>query len=221
MVQTLDQTGPVWFAPSKQIVFQGGELDPANVVQFLSPIQGIVYMSTQSVSTALKLEAARFRNASSAIPAGILKQTGGEPLGAQELADLAASFDAARMTNQTAALNEFVSYSETMTSPDKMLLIESSEYQRKEMASLCNIPPYLAGVSVGSYSYQSSAEARMDLWTFGVRAYADCIAQTLSMNNVLPNGTYVEFDVQQYLTGEYAMGDYDNTNETQQVGSQI
>ena len=61
----------------------------------------------------------------------------------------------------------------------------------------------------------------MDLWTFGVRAYADCIAQTLSMNNVLPNGTYVEFDVQQYLTGEYAMGDYDNTNETQQVGSQI
>jgi len=36
----------------------------------------------------------------------------------------------------------------------------------------------------------------------------------------LPNGTYVEFDVQQYLTGEYAMGDYDNTNQTEQVGSQ-
>lgn len=221
MVQTLDQAGPVWFAPSKQIVFQGGELDPANVVQFLSPIQGIVYMSTQTVATALKLEAARYRNASSAIPAGILKQTGGEPLGAQELADLAASFDAARMTNQTAALNEFVSYHETATSPDKMLLIAAAEFQAMELARLCNIPPYLAGVSVGSYSYQSSAEARMDLWTFGVRAYADCIAQTLSMNNVLPNGSYVEFDVQQYLTGEYAMGDYDNTNETQQVGSQI
>jgi hypothetical protein len=26
MVQTLDQTGPVWFAPSKQIYFSGGEL---------------------------------------------------------------------------------------------------------------------------------------------------------------------------------------------------
>ena len=220
MVQTLDQAGPVWFAPSKQIVFQGGELDPANVVQFLSPIQGIVYMSTQAVSTALKLEAARYRNASSAIPAGVLRQTGGEPLAAQELADLAASFDAARMTNQTAALNEFVSYTETATSPDKMLLIDSAEFSVAEMARLCNIPPYLAGVSVGSYSYQSSAEARMDLWTFGVRAYADCIAGTLSQNNVLPNGTYVEFDVQQYLTGEYAMGDYDNTNQTEQVGSQ-
>ena len=207
MVQTLDQSGPVWFAPSKQLVFNGGALNPDDVVQFLSPIQGIVYMSETAVATALKLEAARYRNSSSAIPAGILRQTGGEPLSAQELADLAAAFNAARETNQTAALNEYVTYTETMTSPDKMLLIDSAEFQAMELARLCNIPPYLAGISVGSYSYQSSAESRMDLWTFGVRAYADCIAGTLSQNNVLPNGTYVEFDVEQYLTGEYSMGE--------------
>jgi phage portal protein BeeE len=136
-----------------------------------------------------------------------LRQTGGEPLSAQELADLAAAFNAARETNQTAALNEFVTYTETLTSPDKMLLIESAEFQAMEMARLCNIPPYLAGISVGSYSYQSSAESRMDLWTFGVRAYADCIAGTLSQNNILPNGSFVEFDVKQYLTGEYSMGE--------------
>jgi hypothetical protein len=212
MVQTLDQAGPVWFAPSKDIVFNGGGLDPNDVVQFLSPIQGIIYMSEQSVATALKLEGARYRNSSSAIPAGILRQTGGEPLSAQELADLAASFNAARETNQTAALNEFVTYTETLTSPDKMLLIDSAEFQAMEMARLCNIPPYLAGVSVGSYSYQSSAEARMDLWTFGVRAYADCIAGTLSQNNILPNGSYVEFDVEQYLSGEYSMSDYREDN---------
>ena len=212
MVNTLDQTGPVWFAPSKQLTFQGGNLNPDDLVQFLSPIQGIVYMSEKAIATALQLEAARFRNSSSAIPAGILRQTGGEPLSAQELADLAAAFNAARATNQTAALNEFVTYTETMTSPDKMLLIESAEFQAMEMARLCNIPPYLAGVSVGSYSYQSSAEARMDLWTFGVRAYADCIAGTLSQNNVLPNGTYVEFDVEQYLSGEYSMSDYREDN---------
>jgi hypothetical protein len=80
MVQTLDQAGPVWFAPSKDIVFNGGGLDPNDVVQFLSPIQGIIYMSETAVATALKLEAARYRNSSSAIPAGILRQTGGEPL---------------------------------------------------------------------------------------------------------------------------------------------
>ena len=218
MCQTLDQSGPVWFAPSKQVVFQGAELDPNDVVQFLSPIQGIIYMSTQSVATALKLEAARYRNASSAIPAGVLRQTGGEPLSAQELADLAGAFNAARETNQTAALNEFVTYTETLTSPDKMLLIDSAEFQAMEMARLCNIPPYLAGISVGSYSYQSSSEARMDLWTFGAKAYAECIASTLSMNNVLPNGTYVEFDVEKYLSGEYAMGDMRETQTETEIG---
>ena len=70
-------------------------------------------------------------------------------MSAQELADLAAAFNAARETNQTAALNEYVSYTETQTSPDKMLLIDSAEFQAMEMARLCNIPPYLAGISVG------------------------------------------------------------------------
>ena len=219
MVQTLDQAGPVWFAPSKDIVFNGGGLDPNDVVQFLSPIQGIIYMSETAVATALKLEAARYRNSSSAIPSGTLRQTGGEPLSAQELADLAAAFQAARETNQVAALNEFVTYTETATSPDKMLLIDSAEFQGKDLARLCNIPMYLAGFDVGSYAYTSSAEARMDLWTFGVRAYADCIAGTLSQNSILPNGTYVEFDVQQYLSGEYAMGDYNNTETNERVVS--
>ena len=217
-----DQPGPVFFGPSNELYFAGEKLDSANVIQFLSPIQGIVYQSAQSVATALKLEAARFRNSSSAIPAGILRQTGGEPLSGQELADLAASFNVARETNQTAALNEFVTYTETLTSPDKMLLIDSSEFQAMEMARLCNIPPYLAGISVGSYSYQSSSESRADLWTFGVRAYADCIAQTLSMNNVLPNGTYVEFDVEDYLSGDYTMQEeMSQMNDQNNIGSDL
>ena len=217
-----DQPGPVFFGPSNELYFAGEKLDSANVIQFLSPIQGIVYQSAQAVATALKLEAARFRNSSSAIPAGILRQTGGEPLSGQELADLAASFNVARETNQTAALNEFVTYTETLTSPDKMLLIDSSEFQAMEMARLCNIPPYLAGISVGSYSYQSSSESRADLWTFGVRAYADCIAQTLSMNNVLPNGTYVEFDVEDYLSGDYTMQEeMSQMNDATNIGSDL
>jgi phage portal protein BeeE len=168
-------------------------------VQFLSPIQGIVYMSEQTVATALKLEAARYRNAESSIPAGVLKQTGGEPLSAQELADLASAFNAARATNQTAALNEFLSYTETTATPDKMLLIDAANYQALECARLTNCPPYLVGVSTGAYSYQSSEQARNDLYIFGVQAYAECISSTLSQNNVLPRGTFVEFDTEKFL----------------------
>ena len=202
-ITTTDQAGPVCFAPSNAIYFQGGALDPKDVVQFISPIQGIIYQSPAVIETALKLEAARLRNASSSIPAGVLKQTGGEPLSSSELADLAASFNAARSTNQTAALNEFLTYTETSATPDKMLLIGASEYQAMECSRLCNVPPYLLGVSTGSYSYQSSQQARADLYIFGVKPYAEVIAQTLSMNNVLPNGTYVEFDAESYLEDNY------------------
>ena len=203
MVLTLDQAGPVWFAPSKEIQFNGNTLDPNDVVQFLSPIQGITSMSTQAVATALRLENARYRNSTSQIQAGTLKQTGGEPLSASELADLASAFNAARMTNQTACLNEFLTYTETSSSPDKMLLIDSAEFQGKEMARICNVPLYLVGFDQGSYAYTSNEGARADLWTFGARAYADCITSTLSQNNVLPNGTFVDFDTMNYLMGDY------------------
>jgi phage portal protein BeeE len=215
-VTTQDQAGPVWFAPSKEVYFQGNMIDPKDLVQFLSPIQGIVYMSEQTVATALKLESARYRNAESSIPAGVLKQTGGEPLSATELADLASAFNAARATNQTAALNEFLSYTETTATPDKMLLIDAANYQALECARLTNVPPYLVGVSTGSYSYQSSEQARADLYIFGVKAYADCIAATLSQNNVLPRGTYVKFDADEYLVENYAADKMDSPDMPQE-----
>lgn len=214
-VTTQDQAGPVWFAPSNQVFFQGGMMDPKDLVQFISPVQGIVYASTNAVKTALKLEASRYRNAESSMPSGVLRQTGGEPLSAQELADLSAAFNAARRENQTAALNEYLEYIETKALPDNMLMIESANYQALELCRTAGIPPYLAGVNIGSYSYQNARSAREDLYIFGARSFMECIAQTLSMNNVLPRGTYVRFEIEKYLAGMIE-DEYIQENGTQQ-----
>jgi hypothetical protein len=202
-IDTADAEGPVWFGKSKEIYFNGGALDPADVVQIYSPTQGMIYMSEQTIATALKLCDARFRNASSAIPAGVLKQTGGEPLSAEELGALAEAFNEARSTNQTAALNEFLTYTETTATPDKMLLIDAAEYQSKEIANLCNVPPYLLGISTGSYAYTNSAGAKSDLWTFGLSMYAQAISSALSQQ--LPRGTYVKWDVEKWLEADSYM----------------
>jgi phage portal protein BeeE len=209
-ITTDDQVGPVWFAPSNAVYFQGGEIDPSLLVQFISPVQGVIYSSEQAIATALKIEDARYRNANTAIPSGILKQTGGEPLSAQELADLAAAFNAARVTNQTAALNEFLSYEPTTATPDKMLLIESAQFSALQMAQICNIPPYLLGVPTGSYAYTNSRESRWDLWLYGTKTYAECITSTLSANSILPNGTFLEFNTDEYL------GEIDDANMTRE-----
>ena len=86
---------------------------------------------------------------------------------------------------------------------------QSREFQALEMARLANIPPYLVGVSVPGYTYQNADSARYDLYQFAAKPLIECIEQTLSMNNILPRGRYVEFDVSAYL---YENGmDYDET----------
>jgi len=202
-IDTADAEGPVWFGKSKEIYFNGGALDPADVVQIYSPTQGMIYMSEQTIATAIKLCDARLRNSSSAIPAGVLRQVGGEPLSAEELGALAEAFNEARNSNQTAALNEFLTYTETNATPDKMLLIDAAEYQSKEIANLCNVPPYLLGISTGSYAYTNSAGAKSDLWTFGLSMYAQAISSALSQQ--LPRGTYVKWDVEKWLEADSYM----------------
>jgi phage portal protein BeeE len=205
-ITTQDQDGPVWYAPSKEVYFQGGQIDPENLVQFISPVQGWIYSSEQAIATALKIEDARYRNANTAIPSGILKQTGGEPLSAQELSDLAAAFNQARLSNQTAALNEFLNYEATSATPDKMMLIESAQFSALQMAQICNIPPYLLGVPTGHTPTPIAVNPAGILWLYGTKTYGECITSTLSANSVLPNGTFVEFDTDEYL------GEIDDAN---------
>jgi len=57
----------------------------------------------------------------------------------------------------------------------------------------------------------------MDLLVFAARSYMLAIEQTLSMNNVLPQGTIVKFDVESYLSEMVAgeMGEYEEMNPPQ------
>jgi len=201
MVTFRDQAGPVFFAPSKEVYFQGGRIEPENLIQFVPcPIQGIVYQSEQSVQTAIRLEKARFRNANSTIPAGVLRVTGGEPLTAEELGTLASQFNSARENNQTAAISQDVEYTPTTANPANMLLMEAANFQALEACRITNIPPYLAGIDIGSYQYTTGKQSREDLYLFAARLYMQCISEVLSMNNVLPVGTYVDFDIDEFLS---------------------
>jgi hypothetical protein len=96
-------------------------------------------------------------------------------------------------------------------------MIESAQYSALDLSRLCGIPPYLVGVSTGAYAYTSSEQSRADLYIFGVKPYAECIASTLSQNNVLPRGTYVKFNAKNYLEENYIADamtpDDENTQE--------
>ena len=199
-VTTFDQAGPQWWGPSSQIYFQGIQLDTKDVVQFLSPIPALLFTGSRAINTATRLDAAAERFATMEVPAGYLKQTGGEPMSGQELADLAAAWSEARLTSSVAAHNESVEWKESNIDPSKMELVSARTYKALELSRVANIPPYLVGAPSGSgMTYQNAQQARQDLYLFGAKPYIDCIEQTLSLNHITPRGRYIELDVDSYL----------------------
>jgi phage portal protein BeeE len=199
-VQTRDQAGPQYFGPSRNITFNGFELNPNDVVQFISPIQGVLTMGARAIRTNLNLDTSAERFAKNQTPAGVLKQTEGEPLSGEELSEMAAAFAAARNNNAIAALNQYVEWKESMMDPSKLQLTEARTYQALEMARVANIPPYLVGAPTGGgMTYANAQQARQDLYLFGAKPFIECINQTLSMNNVTPRGRYIYLDVDAYL----------------------
>lgn len=199
-VSTLDQQGPQWFTTSDEVEFNGVELPTENVIQFLSPIMGIIYTGQIAMDTAYKLDNAARRFSTNEISAGFLQQVGGEPMSAEDLGELAAGWAAARRNNAIGALNEFVTWKEFSSDPSKLQLVEARQYQALELARLANIPPYLVGAPTGTgMTYQNALQARQDLYLFGAKPYISAIEETLSGPNVIPRGRHIEFDLESYL----------------------
>jgi hypothetical protein len=197
---TADQAGPFWFGPSKEVYFNGHYLEPENVIQFLSPIDGILATGQRAIDIALRLDQAARRFATNEIAAGYLRQVGGEPMSGEELGDLAAAWSTARQTNAIGALNEHVTFVEFTSDPSKLQLQEGRNHAALELSRVANIPAYLVGIPTGGMTYQNAQQARQDLFLFGAKPYIQCIEQTLSLPNVLPRGRHVEFDVDTYLS---------------------
>ena len=210
LVTTPDQAGPEFYGPSKNPQFNGMNLDPVNVIQFISGSIGLLYQSHRAIRIALKLDNAAERFASTEIAAGYLQQRGGEPMSGEELGELAAAWANARRENAIGALNEYVEWREYSSDPSKLQLVEARKYAALELARACNVPGYLLGIDQSGMTYMNALQSRQDLYLFGAKPILHAIEERLSMDDVLPRGRHVQFDVEEYLQ------DY-NITETQMV----
>jgi hypothetical protein len=214
-VNTTDQAGPQWFGLSKQIDFLGAEIDYRDVVQFLSPINGLLYQGARAIDISIRLDTAARRFASNEIAAGYLQQSEGEPLSGEELGELAAAWASARAGNAIGALNQYVKYVQFDNDPSKLQLMEGREHAALELSRVANIPPYLNGISTGGMTYQNAQQARQDLYLFGAKPFISCIEETLSLDTVTPRGRHVRFDVETYLNSYNLEGDTEPMMETE------
>jgi hypothetical protein len=191
---------PEWFGMPDDLEFNGMPLDVANTITFLSPNQGIVYAGRRAVQIALRLDQAAERFAATEIAAGYLQQTANsEPMSAEELGELASAWASARRVSAVGALNSAVEWKEFTSDPSKLQLVESRKYAALEMARLLDIPGYLLGIDQSGMTYMNAQQSRQDLILFGARPLLHAIEERLSMDDVLPRGRHVQFDVEEYL----------------------
>ena len=197
-ITSTEQTGlPQFYGPSKELEFNGQPLDVSNVLQFLSPTDGILKIGQRAINTTLYLDQAADRMASLETNPGWLQQIDGEDMSGDDLGSLASAWAAARKQNAIGALSRQVEFRE-FKNPPQELIADQRKYQSLEMARLCSVPAYLVSAPTegASMTYQNAQQARQDLYLFGARIYMDAIEQTLSSAQVLPRNRYVEFDIQ-------------------------
>jgi phage portal protein BeeE len=197
-ISSTEQTGlPQYYGPSKELEFNGQPLDVSNVVQFLSPTDGILKIGQRAINTTLFLDQAADRMASLETNPGWLQQIDGEDMSGDDLGSLASAWAAARKQNAIGALSRQVEFRE-FKNPPQELIADQRKYQSLEMARLCSVPAYLVSAPTegASMTYQNAQQARQDLYLFGARLYMDAIEQTLSSAQVLPRNRFVEFDIE-------------------------
>jgi hypothetical protein len=194
-----------------------------DIVEFLSPIEGLLSNGWRAISIALQLDQAADRFAGTEIPAGILEeQETSEDMTNEELTELAAEFSIARQMNTTAATNKHVRYRETPVDASKMQLVEGRTYQALELSRLGNIPPYLVGAPAGTgMTYLNGQQARQDLIDFAAGAYIGCIEQTLSGPNVTPRGQSIRLDQNAWLRNPFTTTTGDGNAEPSPNDMQI
>jgi hypothetical protein len=190
------------------VTILGAPVDPRDIVEFLSPIEGILTNGFRAISIALQLDAAAERFASNEVPAGVLEeQDGGEDLSEEDLEHLAATFTEARRTNTTAATNKYIRYREVNVNAEAMQLVQGRTHQALELARLANVPPYLVGAPAGTgMTYQNAEQARSDLIDFGALPYIGCLEQTLGGPNVTPRGQAVRLMTDAWLRSPFTAG---------------
>jgi hypothetical protein len=199
-VSSTQQSGiPQFYGPSDELEFNGQRLDVSNVIQFISPIEGILKTGAQAINTNIFLNQAADRYASLETVPGYLQQIDGEDLSGDDLGSLASAWAAARKQNAIGALSRQVQFKEFAQNPQEVIA-DQRKYQSLEMARVCNVPAYLVSAPTegASMTYQNAQQARQDLYLFGARLYMDVIEQTLSSANVLPRNRFVEFDIEDY-----------------------
>jgi hypothetical protein len=210
-VTVQEDEGRLYWTPTPRSGFYTGRNSQVtipfrDVIEFTSPFVPLLANGTDAITTYRNLQGAVDRFSTVSQPTGVLRQTDGEPLTADERRDEATNFTANRLVNATAFLPQGVVYEAQSLDPERLQLVDARTYQSLELARLSNIPGSLLDIAISSMTYTNQRDSLTNLWYFGLLPVATAMGQVFSGPNVTPRGTWVGFDPTVLLgqPGEFA-----------------
>lgn len=163
---------------------------------------GLIQTGGRAIRTALVLEAAVSRIASTDLPTGIIYDDGPD-LDPDKVSELLTSWENGRRRRTTGYLNRRFRYERESWNSEELALVPSRDHQVAELARLMNVPTrYLNAPTNSSLTYSTVEGQRRDLVDTTLRPYLVAIESRLTLTDVTPRGHRVRFALDDFLRSD-------------------
>jgi hypothetical protein len=186
-----------------EIRIDGQTAEADSVILIPGPFEGLLQLATRTLKGAAKLENSWVGKATNPIPAIELHQTTDDPLEYDEVVSLVQAWaDARADVNGAIAFTPYNIQANALGQAEPSLLIEGRNFLRIDIGAFLGIPASLmdASLSTASLTYSTSEGQRNEFADFTLPYWLEPIQHRLSLDDVVPTGQRVRFDLSDLLT---------------------
>ena len=192
-------------ATDGQLVRAYGEpVKPADVIRIDGPHEGLLDIGRDTIRDALAIERAAGKAADNPVPSVDLHQTAGETLTGPEIDELIERWAAARrgQNGGVAYTNPSIEAKMHGASPEQ-LLIAGRNVAALNVARHMGLSAWAVDATVegSTLTYETVTSRSRELVEYGLEPYMAAITARLSMDDVLPRGTWLKFETRALTRG--------------------
>lgn len=177
--------------------------DADSVILIPGPFEGLLKVGSRTLKGGAKLEASWVGKATNPIPAIELHATTDDPLEQDEVLALVQAWaDARNDVNGAIAFTPHNIEARPHGNAEPSLLIEGRNFLRIDVGAFLGIPAALmdASLSTASLTYSTQEGQRNEFADFTLPYWLEPIQQRLSLDDVVPGGERVRFDLTDLYT---------------------
>lgn len=188
------------------LAIEGRKIGPRDWVRIDADDEGLLTSGQEDINQALAIKQAVGRAANNPVPSIELHQTGGEQMTNAQIDQLTARWAAARngQNGGVAYTNQSIE-TKAHGQAVEQLLISARNQSAIDLANQMNLPAWAvdASVSGSSLTYSNVPSRTRELIDYTLTPYMNAIAGRLSMDDILPAGTWCAFDTSAALQGSF------------------